>query len=411
MGMGLKTGAGGQRYLLGIWIAISILTPLVAWGGARGVAPLVALMGILCLPLARPRGKDWIGLGLLAVLALWACISSLWSPADVLHGVHSAKELERFTGFHIALEVLLSGAFVLASARLDESRARKSLNWLGGGLLGLALILIVEGLTKAAIYQWIEAALHENMRPDIAVRNVAVGGYIMAALAWPAAVAFWRRGWRWAAGALALSVAFSWIFLRGTTPTLALLASAGVFVAVLRMGRPMIVTLAAVSAIYFLATPWAMLAVEKAGVFAAFHDHLPPSWSARLDIWAFANDHMLQDPIRGWGLDASRMFKGHIPLHPHNSAVQLWFELGALGAVLAADFWVFVFWRIAQDADQRLFAATACATATVYLIIGAISFSLWQEWWVCLGAFAMAACVALKRFIDIVPGQTKTAEA
>jgi O-antigen ligase len=395
----LQTGAGGQRYLLGIWIAMGVLTPLIGWGGARGFAPAIGVMGLLCLPLARPTGRDWIGLSLAGALALWACASSFWSPADVLHGVHTLKELERFTGVHMALQVALSGAFIIAAARLDPAPAERSLRWLGFGLLALAIILVIEGLTQATLYQKIQATIGDPTRPDLAVRNVAVAGYIVAALLWPVCVALWREHRRWMVFCLVGVVAFATVFLRGDAPTLAVLISAVVFAAVLKLGRPAILALAALAALYFLATPWAMLALEKAGVFASIRDHLPPSWAARLDIWSFTNGKMLADPLRGWGLDASRMFPGYIHLHPHDGAVQIWFELGVPGAVLAAAFWAFIFWRISEDADQRLFAATACATATVYLVIGAISFSLWQEWWVCLGAFAMAACVVLKRFV------------
>jgi O-antigen ligase len=397
--MGLQTKAGDQRYLLGIWIAMGVLTPLIAWGGARGFAPAIGLMGLLCLPLARPTRQDWIGLGLLGALALWACVSSFWSPFDIMRGVRSLKELERFTGVHLALQLLLSGAFVVAAGRMREKTAEKAMKWFGYGLMALAVILVVEGATQAALYQWIQKALKQAGRPDLAVRNVAVGGYIMAALIWPVAVTLWRQNKKPLVFALAVVVAFTAMFLRGDSPTVALLVSAVFFYAVMKYGRPAVIATGVLAVLYFLLTPWVMLAVDQLGLVAAVRGHLPPSWAARLDIWTFTGDRTLEDPIRGWGLDASRMFIGYIQLHPHNGALQIWFELGLPGALLIAAFWAYVFWRISEDAESRLFAATACATAVVYLVIGAISFSLWQEWWVCLGAFAMAACVVLRRFV------------
>ena len=300
---------------------------------------------------------------------------------------------------HLALQLLLSGAFVVAAGRMREKTAEKAMKWFGYGLMALAVILVVEGATQAALYQWIQKALKQAGRPDLAVRNVAVGGYIMAALIWPVAVTLWRQNKKPLVFALAVVVAFTAMFLRGDSPTVALLVSAVFFYAVMKYGRPAVIATGVLAVLYFLLTPWVMLAVDQLGLVAAVRGHLPPSWAARLDIWTFTGDRTLEDPIRGWGLDASRMFIGYLQLHPHNGALQIWFELGLPGALLIAAFWAYVFWRISEDAESRLFAATACATAVVYLVIGAISFSLWQEWWVCLGAFAMAACVVLRRFV------------
>jgi O-antigen ligase len=395
--MAAPTTAGGQRYLLGVWIFMSVLTPTLGFLGARGFAPALGVLGLLCLPLVRPRGRDWVGLGILGLVVAFASISALWSPITSLN---TAKAIGRFTGLHLLMQLLFSSAFVIAAARLDVSKAETSLTWLGFGLLAQAVILVIEGLTQAGIYQSLQGVITDKVRPDLAVRNVAVGGYVLAALFWPVAATFWRQGRKQLVIALVLAVGFSTVFLRGDSPTIALVLSALIFALVLKGGRPAVLATGAVAMIYWLTTPWAMLALQKAGVFDILQHHLPASWRARLDIWSFTNAHLLSSPLRGWGLDASRAFPGKISLHPHDAAVQIWFELGVAGAVLAAAFWGFIFWRIARDSDDRFFAATACACATVYLVIGAISFSLWQDWWIGLGALAMAACVALRRFVD-----------
>jgi hypothetical protein len=37
------------------------------------------------------------------------------------------------------------------------------------------------------------------------------------------------------------------------------------------------------------------------------------------------------------------------------------------------------------------------AALTSYLVIGALSFGVWQEWWIAVGALAVIACVAVRR--------------
>ena len=60
-----------------------------------------------------------------------------------------------------------------------------------------------------------------------------------------------------------------------------------------------------------------------------------------------------------------------------------------------------MFWRFSGAASrQRRYAAAGCATAASALVIGAFSFSLWQEWWICLGALGFAACAVLSRQLD-----------
>jgi O-antigen ligase len=92
------------------------------------------------------------------------------------------------------------------------------------------------------------------------------------------------------------------------------------------------------------------------------------------------------------------MWPNVIPLHPHNAALQLWFELGVVGAVLATLFWVWLWARIGAVAeDSRTDAGIAAAVAVAYLTIGALSFGVWQEWWLALGVLGAAVCLVFNQ--------------
>jgi hypothetical protein len=54
------------------------------------------------------------------------------------------------------------------------------------------------------------------------------------------------------------------------------------------------------------------------------------------------------------------------------------------------------------DEDQTMGAAAAAA-AVAYLTIGALSFGVWQEWWLAVGALAIVVCgfVAASRRLDV----------
>jgi O-antigen ligase len=103
----------------------------------------------------------------------------------------------------------------------------------------------------------------------------------------------------------------------------------------------------------------------------------------RAAIWQFVAQRIEEKPLLGWGLHASRSMPGAketiargaelVPLHPHNGPLQLWLELGAIGAILGA---ALLAW-LARSAASAAQAATLTAMVTV----ASISFGLWQGWW------------------------------
>ena len=392
------TPGRAQRYLLGIWILLAVLTPLVGFLGSRGFAPEVGLAGLLCLPLVRLRLSDLAGLILFGLMVEWAVISAFWSPAPLPHDLHT---FSRFTGLHLFQQLVFSGALIITARTLPPDLARKALTWVGGGLIALILVLLLESFTEASLFRSLQPLVGKQVEATWALRSVAQGSYVLVMLFWPVAVGLWAGGRRRLSAAFAGGATLALILLHVTAPLAALLISAAVLGLVVWLGRPAAIAGMVLVVIQTLATPWLMFGWAQGGLFQSLRPRLPPSWAARVDIWAFTSARMSEKPLFGWGLDASRMFKGHIPLHPHDGPLQLWFELGAVGAILGAMIWAFVFWRLAQAAVRRpLYAATGCATATSALIIGAFSFSLWQEWWICLAALGFAACAVLSRQLD-----------
>jgi O-antigen ligase len=398
-----SAGARTERYLLGVWILVAVLTPFLGFVGARGFAPEVGLAGLLCLPLVRLRLADIGGLILFGLLVEWAIISALWSPAPLPHDV---KHFGGFTGLHLAQQLLFSGALIVTARRLSPPDAGRALAWLGGGLMILTAALLFESLTDARLLNTLQGLVGQKSKvTHWALRTVAQGGYVAVMLFWPASVALWTDGRRRLAAAFAAGVALALVLLHMAAALAALLGSAVVFGLVAWLGRPAAIGALALSVAQTLAVPWLMRAMIQAGLFAALRPRLPMSWAARVDIWTFTSARMTEKPVFGWGLDASRTFKGYIPLHPHDAPLQLWFELGVIGAVLGAAIWAFIFWRFAQAAPgRRLYAAAGCGTAWSALTIGAFSFSLWQEWWICLAALGFAACAVLARKLDGATG-------
>ena len=83
-------------------------------------------------------------------------------------------------------------------------------------------------------------------------------------------------------------------------------------------------------------------------------------------------------------------------MHPHDAALQIWLELGLPGVLLFAALWLGLLRRAASQAD-RLRRATSVAAMTAYLVISAVSFGVWQSWWLAVGALAMLGAVVVAR--------------
>ena len=150
--------------------------------------------------------------------------------------------------------------------------------------------------------------------------------------------------------------------------------------------------LAVAAALLFLSMPAVIWTARHYFDYEAIRAALPRTDSMRLGYWSHGLDWIELRPLRGWGLEASRMFGPGIVLHPHNNPLQIWIELGAVGAVTAAAFWGVVLSRLARPSPSLVAAATA-ACIGVYLLYG-VNFGVWQEWWLALGALVALMAAA-----------------
>jgi exopolysaccharide production protein ExoQ len=131
-----------------------------------------------------------------------------------------------------------------------------------------------------------------------------------------------------------------------------------------------------------------------------------PSALHRVLIWNFVAAHIHQRPLAGWGLDASRQLPGGkaqvelrvcppaadagrvalrsdiLPLHPHNAILQVWVELGAIGALLGFGPIFLAIIRVFRMRawQSRLTQAMFTAVIASALSVSLVSFGIWQEW-------------------------------
>jgi O-antigen ligase len=374
----------------GVLAVIFALAAPAGWLGPLAFAPLAALAGLLMLRTLSLEEQDRpAGIAIITVL-LWAVSSSIWSP-------FAPDGLGESTAAKLLAETVLFTAVVTGARRAAAGGGVGHLRVFAWSSVILGLVLLGEGLTGAAGYRALRDVLHDPIRPDLGIKNVAQGLFGLTLFA-PAAILAAARygGGVWLglpilAGIIWPSLAF------GYDATLLALGVGGVSGLIAwiwpRWGPRLI---AGVVATLFLTAPALVWGARSIGLWRKLEAVLPLSWSERMGYWRHAADWISDHPARGWGLDASRAFGPGIVLHPHDAPLQIWLELGLIGAVGAAVFWVAVIAGLGRRARDPA-AATAVATAAIYLTFGAFSFGVWQEWWLALGAIAAAACVCLLR--------------
>jgi O-antigen ligase len=398
----LVEGERRTRWLGGVAVFLMVMTPLLGYLAPLGFAPLLALVGLLAIPglviQGGARSRPAIGpMAVLAVLVVWTLISLAWTPAAPdLERLKRGKDIDSFTALKMVLQLGLYGAAVASLGGMSQRSAR-----LAGGvmLIGmglLALIGVLDGLLKAAIYQALRVASGDPIRPDLAVVKVSLAMYPLALLIWPCARILDAKGFRGRnvlIALLALAIAVGGHLTGADAPVAAILLGGLTWLGVRVLGKPFARALIPIVVTPFIFAPMVVLWGVRSGFFSWLHVLVPPSWDHRLNIWAFTANQILHHALRGWGIDAARTFGDAIPLHTHNAAMQLWLELGAVGAALVAAFFAWVLYRVVgwTEANRRDGAMAAAATVS-YLVIGGLSFGVWQEWWLALGALTIIAC-------------------
>ena len=387
----------------GLPLAIALLAaPFVAVLQSKAMAPLALIPMALTLTLgwragwrpSLPRSPVLV-LGLM--LAGWGAITALWAP-----------ELGRAA----LLALTLAAMMLLAHCAAGAAQGARLMQWIGFGLVfglaaafadwqsGNALRAAVRGLKE------VPASLVFGLKPAASLMALLLPmGF---ALPWP---------W-FARAALLVLGAGVLIALPGETARLATIA--GLAAALLSLAAPRLVPklVGAGVAVLILLMPLLVAFIPQIPSAG-----LPPSAVHRLVIWDFAAARIAEKPLAGWGLEASRAMPGgraqpdaatldrlnitapaqraflvspHVevmPLHPHNGALQLWLELGGIGALIGAALMLALGFAAARSAAPAVGAGMLASAA----VTGMLSFGLWQAWWVASLLLAMVALALVPR--------------
>jgi len=358
---------------------------------AAGLAVIAGLQRRLPVPSADLAAS-------LALLCALALASGLWA----VDSGHSLARAGRLVGE--CVEGLL---LVDAGARLTPPERRRVLTALALGLAVLVVLAVADWGVAGGLTRWMHGS-----RARVSANNR--GATVLAITMWPALVWLWRARGRglalagWGVAAVGVAACAS------ESAQLALAVASLGFLVAWRLGRAAAQTMVVLASAAVIAMPLLPFIVPPPMPLAPDR-LLKPSAVHRLVIWRFADERIGERPLLGWGLDASRAIPGgeqrvvmpdgagHLlqlqlmPLHPHNGALQVWLELGAVGALVGALLTMVATSRLAVPSLDPAVRAAGLAAFTAAAIELSLSYGMWQSWWIAalwLAAFAVQLTVA-----------------
>ncbi len=376
-------------------VVMLLVVPTVAVLQFRAIA-LVTSLGLLAVVVAGRRvtgAWPWprIGPVVWAALAIgaWTMVSAAWAP-DPMRALGTGL---RFGGF-----VLLAAAAARAMAAEPGERMALVARCLVIGLaIGIALAAadhLSGNAIRAAVRGLREVPVWLFFGLKSAVAVIAV--LLPVAAAWPGLRWWWRV-------ALVVAGLAASVLLPAESAKIAAFAGILALGAAWLLGRWAGRLIGVGAAVVVLVAPLLTGAVlpRLPGLEA-----IQPSAAHRILIWDFAIQRIAEKPVLGWGGESARAIPGgtalfdratldrfgltsdasrawfarppaqRLPLHTHNAALQVWLELGAVGAVLAAALLAALGFAAARLGPGAVGAYGAA------LVVGMLSYGIWQEWWI-----------------------------
>lgn len=373
---------------------------------ALGTAAAVVLGLLLPVMMAPATKSSPLFLAVAAALALMAVVvsrgfgrvlaeaaSALRTPAGL-----TASALLAFMGVSVMFAhaprasaqqfgqfaaVVLAG-LVLSLALPHVAPRRRALLFAGGVIVAAALMLAD---LKGGLW------LRELTGGRVTTYTYNRGLVTLAVLVWPvlALVVAARKLWL----ILPLAVLLPLAVRAGDSATAAVALLAGIAVFPIAVLVPRFARRAglALTIIVLAVQPWIGTIMRNA-LPAAVHQRMEDAHSDdRVRIWLSFEEAARANWITGNGFGSSlnmqnapvagKIAPERVTLlgasHPHNGWLQIWVELGLVGAVLAAALAAFLFGAIGRMRPAlQPFALTCFATAALVTLV---SHGAWQAWW------------------------------
>jgi O-antigen ligase len=376
-----------ERLVLTSIVLLAALPAIMTF--ARTSPPLIAAVIAFLLGIGAWRDGTWpimgrqlrsfatgpAGMLLIAGLALMA-LSLFWTPAPE----RALRHLLQLLGSVLVIGIVLTG--------IPWRYKEKFRLFMPLGLALAALLVVAHFTWSGAVNALLGAPIDGFYVNRTAVALALFAPIVLTAL--------WRKGNFLAAVGLGLIVLAAIWQSDSWSAKLASLAIAGSLPLSLLAPRRFHMLAATGILATLLAAPFYVGHLNNL-IPSSVHDTVGyNSLTIRGEIWREYASLVWHRPLLGFGLEASNVIQrtdivagfseaqiGFLSFgHPHNAVLQIWFEFGLVGVLVAASLLGLLFWTMARLQDWQL--AIATTTSLGVYAVACVSHGAWQAWWICL---------------------------
>ena len=367
---------------------------------SKGIAVIMAVAAFLCLVMMFINRLGLKALPMLLIVATLAL--GIWGGSSYMWTVDSG--LTRSFVFTLPI-TFFAGLVLITAAMNTQTRDRifigKATSFGFIFTLVIALIDLLTGkkLTLAIIILNNGGGDWSATAPSFVINN---GIVILALFLWPVALFTWHN--RSPFFAILLYLIMLWVAILSSSfaAVVSLIIGSLVFLSTRYLPRFIFPISSLLLAAIFLSMPFVFNVLPDARTIGKELPPLSVSAYPRMVIWQYASGKIMNAPVIGHGLRTSRalntetkpidfyyrnskgVFTGNtkaIPLHPHNGIIQLWLELGGIGAfagLMIVLIGLFSIYRSTADPTTKALQLSALISG---VLVMTVTYGLWQGWW------------------------------
>lgn len=394
-----------------VWIFTigGFLFPIVSLWNSRAIVPLVALMALSSLVVLirtrhqrEARAWDKYLLSGIIMFIVAVLISALQIDDPKIAIVSAAK---------IYGNVCIALVLIYASTYLQPENAKKAARCILMSVCIVGLFLLCDILTKGVLSLFFNNMTYTPKYKFFWFKSASAVFTVCALIA---AFYLMLQKQIWMSVALSLVSVFIAANVGNRTAAIGILAGIVIGIGYQYLGKLRYKILSLILVLAFTAPLYALsfgVNAERISQLIEVRTSATISVVYRMYAWEFVTNRILEKPVLGWGLNGSKKFGGEtakiikdpimgslgepVPLHPHNGILQIWLELGAIGAL--AMLIIILRGAYLLDLKSTMAMNRFCTFSILALLMCffLFSYSAFSSSWLALAIFALTMLNAL----------------